>query len=62
MNKEESRCDTLIEATATALNEEAVNLMFVAVQEDNLGSSVNHALKRPVLQFRKTEWGSHRAA
>ena len=46
MNKPEARCDVIIEATATALNEDAVALMLVAVQKDNLGLSVNLALKR----------------
>ena len=59
MNKGEARCDTLIEATAAALNEDAITLMLLAVQKDNLGLSVNLALKRSVLQFRGTEWESH---
>ena len=59
MNKKEARCDTLIEATAAALNEDAVTLMFLTVQKDNLGLSVNLALKRSVLQFKRTEWESH---
>ena len=46
MNKPAARCDILIEATATALNEDVVALMLVAVQKDNLGLSVNLALKR----------------
>ena len=54
MNKKEARCDTLIEATAAALNEDAVTLMLVAVQKDNLGLSVNTALRQSVLQFRRT--------
>ncbi len=59
MNKQEARCDTLIKATAVALNKDAVALMLVAVQKDNLGLSVDLALKRSVLQFRRTEWESH---
>ncbi|SRR6266404_3303195 len=54
MDKQEARCHTLIEATATALNKDAVVLMLVAVQKDNLGLSVNLALERSVLQFRRT--------
>ncbi len=54
MNKQEARCDTLIEATAATLNEDAVSLMLVTVQKDNLGLSVNLALKRSVVQFRRT--------
>ncbi len=45
MNQQEARCDTLIEATAAELNEDVVALMLVAVQKDNLGLSVNLALK-----------------
>ena len=46
MGKKETRCDSLLEATATALNEEVVALMLVAVQKDNVGLGVNLALKR----------------
>ena len=46
MDLKETRCDTLIEATATALNEEVVALMLVTVQKDNVGLSGNLALKR----------------
>jgi len=35
-----------MEATAVALNEDAVALMLVAVQKDNMGLGVNLALKR----------------
>ncbi len=42
MNKQEARCDNLIEATAAALNEDAVAFMLVAVQKDNLGLCVNY--------------------
>ncbi len=59
MNKGDACCDTLIEATAAALNEDAVTLMLLAVQKDNLGLSVDLALKQSVLQFRRTEWESH---
>ncbi len=59
MNKGEARCDNLIDSTAAALNKDAVTLMLLAVQKDNLGLSVNLALKRSVLQFRGTEWESH---
>ena len=58
MNKQEARCDVLIEATAAALNEDAVALMFLTVQKDNLGLSVNLALKRLVLQFKGTVVGN----
>ena len=46
MDQAETRCDTLIEETAAALNEEVVALMLVAVQKDNVGLSGNLALKR----------------
>ena len=59
MNKGEARCDSLLETTAAALNEDAVTLMLLAVQKDNLGLSVNLALKRSVLQYRRMEWESH---
>ncbi len=51
MNKREARCDSLIQATAAALNKDAVTLMLVAVQKDNLGLSVELALNRFVLQL-----------
>ncbi len=58
MDKQEARCDTLIEGTAAVLNEDVVALMLVAVQKDNLGLSVNFALKRSVLQFKRTVSGN----
>ena len=59
MNKPEARCNILIEATATALSEDVVALMLVTVQRDNnLGLSVNIALKRPVHQFKRTVGGN----
>ncbi len=54
MNKQETRCDSLIVATVEALNNDAVALMLVSVQKDNLGLSVHLALERSVLQFRRT--------
>ncbi len=57
----EARCDNLIEATAAALDDNVVALMNIAAQRDNLGWSVNLALKRSVLQFKRTEWESHQA-
>ena len=58
MNKQEAHCHTLIQATAVALDEDAVALMLVAVQKDNLGLSVDLALKQSVLQFRRTVSGN----
>ena len=46
MHLQNSRCDTLIEATAAALNVDIVTLMLLAAQRDNLRLSVNSALKR----------------
>ena len=43
---ERSRCDTLIEKTAAALNDDVVVLMLLAVQRDNLELSVKTALSR----------------
>ncbi len=54
MNKQGESCETLIEATAAALNEDAVALMLVTVQKHNFGLNVNLALKQSVLQFRRT--------
>jgi hypothetical protein len=45
MEKPAARCDTLIEATAAALNDDVTALMLVAVQKDNLRLSGNLALK-----------------
>jgi len=61
MDQKEARCDSLIEATVAALNEDAITLMLLAVQKDNLGLSVGLALKWSVLLvlFRRMEWESH---
>ena len=61
MNKQGACCVNLIEATAEALNDDAVALMLVAVQKDNIGISVNLALKLSVLQVTRTKGDSHRA-
>ncbi len=58
MGLKKTRCDTLIEETATALNEEIVALMLVAVQKDNLGLSVNLALKQSVHYFKGAVGGN----
>ncbi|KAF8256781.1 hypothetical protein EI94DRAFT_190853 [Lactarius quietus] len=44
MQKNDSRCDVLVEKTAAALNEDAVSLMLLAVQKGNIGLSVKTAL------------------
>ena len=46
MHKQNSHCDELIEKTAAALNENAVALMLLAAQKDNLKLSVKVALNR----------------
>ena len=46
MHMKDSHCDVLVEKTAAALNEDAVALMLLAVQKDNLGLSVKTALNR----------------
>ena len=59
MDQKEARCDSLIEATAAALNDDVVALMLVAVQRDNnLGLSVNIALKWSVHQFKGAVGGN----
>ncbi len=46
MHRKNRRCNELIEKTAAALNEDTVVLMLLAVQRDNLESSVKLALNR----------------
>ena len=46
MHITDHRCDSLVEMTATALNEDTVALMLLAVQKDNLELSVKTALSR----------------
>jgi hypothetical protein len=46
MNEKDSRCDSLVEKTAGALNEDAITLMLLAVQKGNLELSVKMALSR----------------
>ena len=59
MDEKEARCDTLIEETAAALNDDVVALMLVSVQKDNnLGLSANLALKRSVHRFKGSVAGN----
>ena len=44
MHMKDRRCDSLVEKTATALNEDTVVLMLLAVQKNNLELSVKTAL------------------
>ncbi|KAF8265929.1 hypothetical protein EI94DRAFT_255059 [Lactarius quietus] len=46
MHMKDSRCDGLVEETATALNEDTVALMLLAVQRGNIELSVKTALSR----------------
>ena len=46
MHVEGGQCGELVEKTATALNEDAVMLMFLAVQRGNLEFSVKTAWRR----------------
>ncbi|KAN0131255.1 hypothetical protein V8E53_010959 [Lactarius tabidus] len=46
MHRKDSHCDSLVETTAAALNEETVALMLLAVQRRNLEFSVKAALRR----------------
>jgi hypothetical protein len=46
MHKPNGRCDTLIEETAGALNDEVIALMLVAVQRGNVELSVKVAVER----------------
>ena len=46
MHRQNGHCDDLIEKTAAALNEDAVALMLLAVQNDSLKLSVKVALGR----------------
>ena len=46
MHRKNSHCNDLIEKTAVALNEDAVVLMLLAVQNCNLELSVKVALNR----------------
>jgi len=46
MQKDRQRCDGLIEKTADALSDNAVALMLVAVQRDNLQLSIKQAIRR----------------
>jgi hypothetical protein len=46
MHKLDGFCDSLIEKTAGALNDDVVALMLLAVQRSNLELSVKLAMKR----------------
>ena len=46
MHMKDSCCNSLVEETAVALNEDTVILMLLAVQKNNLELSVKVALRR----------------
>ena len=46
MHMKDRRCDSLVEKTAAALNEDTVILMLLAVQRGSLELSVKTALSR----------------
>jgi hypothetical protein len=46
MHMKNSRCNSLVEKTAVALNEDTVLLMLLAVQKNDLELSVKTALRR----------------
>jgi hypothetical protein len=45
MHKPSQRCTDLIETTANALSSNAVALMLLTVQKDNLELNINRAVK-----------------
>jgi len=46
MHKDGQRCDDLIEATADVLQDDAVAVMLLAVQQLNLERAISVAVKR----------------
>ena len=46
MHKENASCHVLLEETASALNDETVTVMLLAVQRDNVEMSVKMAVRR----------------
>ena len=52
MHKVETRCQTLLEKTAEALNEDVLALMLLAVQKMDLELSIRTAAKRCVFHIK----------
>ena len=52
MHKVETRCDTLLEETAEALNKDVLALMLLAVQKMDLGLSIRTAVKQCVFHIK----------
>ena len=46
MHKENESCYALLEETASALDDEAVTVMLLAIQRENLEMSVKSAVQR----------------
>ena len=55
MHKVGSRCDSLLEETAKALNEDVLALMLLAVQKTDLGFSIRTAVDRCVFHMKNRE-------
>ena len=55
MHKVETRCDSLLEETAEALNEDVLTLMLLAVQKADLGLSIRTAVTRCVFHVKNRE-------
>ena len=51
MHKVETRCHSLLEETAKALNEGVLALMLLAVQKTDLGLSIRTAVNRCVFHM-----------
>jgi hypothetical protein len=45
MHNSNEGCDTLLEKTAEALNEEAVQMLFVTAQETNIALCIKYAVQ-----------------
>ena len=55
MQNVETRCHSLLEETAEALNDDVLALMLLAVQKTDLGLSISTAVKRCVLHMKIRE-------
>ena len=55
MHKHNQRCNELVGITASALSDNTVALMLLAIQRDhNLELSINHAIRRWVVLYHGT--------
>jgi len=48
MRNEDSDCGELIEKTANVLDDDRLKLLFVSVQQNNIGICIQHALRSSV--------------